>query len=114
MARTVDFALRGTRLPYMKREGREIAVWAQFREEDRKRKTSLDNVSLRRREELVPLNRIVSSRRPTVEADYADQLKNVTTITANVSGEDLVTIKKHLEDLAASFPLPRIYDRAWR
>ena len=111
VARTVDFALRGTRLPYMKREGREIAVWAQFREEDRKRKTSLDNVSLLTpRGELVPLNRIVRFEKAYSPKQITRiNSKNVTTITANVSGEDLVTIKKHLEDLAASFPLPRGY-----
>src|SRR5690606_37758599 len=38
VARSVDFALRGIRLPYMKQGGREIPVWAQFREEDRKKR----------------------------------------------------------------------------
>jgi HAE1 family hydrophobic/amphiphilic exporter-1 len=111
IARTVDFALRGTRLPYMKREGREIAVWAQFREEDRKRKTSLDNVSmLTPQGELVPLNRIVQFEKAhSPKMIQRINAKNVTTITANVSGENLKEIKDYLEALAASFPLPRGY-----
>ncbi|MFO7976286.1 MAG: efflux RND transporter permease subunit, partial [Candidatus Hydrogenedentota bacterium] len=111
LAQTVDFALRGTRLPYMKREGREIPVWAQFREEDRKRKTSLETVSLLAPTgELVPLNRIVDFNKA-----YSPKVikringKNVTTITANVSGQDLAQIKQHLEVLAAKFPLPPGY-----
>ncbi len=111
VARTVDFALRGTRLPYMKREGREIAVWAQFREEDRKRKTSLDNVSLLTPTgELVPLNRVVHFEKAYSPKQITRiNSKNVATITANVSGDNLVQIKKHLEELTASFPLPRGY-----
>ncbi len=111
VARTVDFALRGSRLPYMKREGREIAVWAQFREEDRKRKTNLDNVALLTPDgELVPLNRIVEFTKAYSPKEIQRiNAKNVTTITANVSGEDLAQIKLHLEELAATFPLPRGY-----
>ncbi|MFO7775029.1 MAG: efflux RND transporter permease subunit, partial [Candidatus Hydrogenedentota bacterium] len=45
IAQTVDFALRGARLPYLKQEGREIRVTAQFREEDRQTRGDLDNVS---------------------------------------------------------------------
>lgn len=111
VARTVDFALRGTRLPYMKREGREIAVWAQFREEDRKRKTSLDNVALLTVSgELVPLNRIVRFEKAhSPKQIQRINAKNVTTITANVSGENLAEIKKNLEELVGRFPLPRGY-----
>ena len=111
LARTVDFALRGTRLPYMKREGREIPVWAQFREEDRKRKASLENVALLTPSgELVPLDRIVEFRKAySPKVIQRINAKNVTTITANVSGQDLARIKQHLEALAAKFPLPPGY-----
>ena len=111
IARTVDFALRGSRMPYLKREGREIPVWAQFREEDRKRRSNLENVAmLTPTGELVPLHRIVEfNRAHSPRVIRRVDARNVISITANVSGSDLRQIKNHLEALAAGFPMPRGY-----
>ena len=46
IARSVDFALRGTRLYYLKHAGREVPVWAQFREDDRRAESNLVNLAV--------------------------------------------------------------------
>ncbi|MCK5861403.1 MAG: efflux RND transporter permease subunit, partial [Candidatus Hydrogenedentes bacterium] len=46
IAQTVDAALRGVRMPYLKQGGREIPVWAQFREEDRQSSANLETIAL--------------------------------------------------------------------
>ena len=111
VARTVDFALRGTRLPYLKREGREISVWAQFREEDRKKRENLDNVAvLSPTGELVPLNRLVTlNKSKSAKEIRRINAKNVVVISAKVAGDDLAEVKQAIDKLAAQFDLPRGY-----
>lgn len=111
IARTVDFALRGSRLPYMKREGREVPVWAQFREEDRKNRENLANVKLMSPTgELIPLNRLVSLQRAkSPKSIQRVNAKNVITLSAKASGEDLARVKADLEAVVARFNLPKGY-----
>ncbi|MBN2310490.1 MAG: efflux RND transporter permease subunit [Candidatus Hydrogenedentes bacterium] len=111
IARTVDFALRGTKLSYLKREGREIPVWAQFREEDRKTRANLDNVHLLSRTgELVPLSRLVTvSRARSPQAIRRVDGKNVVTIAAKTVHEDLSGVMRDLKELIESFDMPQGY-----
>jgi len=112
VAQTVDFALRGTRLPELKREGREVEVWAQFREEDRKDKSNLENVGiLTPNAGLVPLNNLVEMQR----ADSPDSIrrvngKNYLTITAQSTEEDLGPVIDRVRAAGAAFDLPLGYE----
>lgn len=111
IAQTVDFALRGIRLSYIKRGNREIPVWAQFREEDRKTRANLENVAiLGQNGELLPLNRLVTlSRGRTPQAINRVDGKNVVTIAAQTVGKDLSTVMAQLEVLISDFSLPAGY-----
>lgn len=111
VARSVDFALRGTRLPFIKQRGREIQVWAQFQEEDRRTRANLENVSVMGIEgQLVPLNRLVD-----VHRSYSPQSveridgKNVIMISAKIDGENLGQIQQDLATVIAGFEMPTGY-----
>jgi hydrophobic/amphiphilic exporter-1 (mainly G- bacteria), HAE1 family len=111
IAQSVDFALRGVRLSQLKQGGREIPVWAQFREEDRRTRSNLENVSLFGADgTLVPLNQLVD----LVKARSARTInrvngKNVVTLTAESSREDLGNVLDDLKILFEQFSLPRGY-----
>jgi len=111
IARTVDVALRGSRLPYMKQGGREVPVWAQFREEDRKRRDNLDNVAVMGLAGgLVPLNQLVDYERTESPASIRRiDGKNVVNLEANVSTENYTLIQRQLKKVIASFDLPLGY-----
>jgi len=111
IARTVDVALRGTRLPYLKQGGREFPVWAQFREEDRKTRANLDNVMvIGATGSLVPLNQLVEfSKAQSPLSILRVDGKNVTTVTAKFNTDDLLKVQGELKRLTASFELPLGY-----
>jgi len=114
IARTVDFALRGARLPYIKQGGKEVQVWAQFREEDRKSKANLENVTvLGATGRLVPLNELVSTAKDRTAATIRrEDGKNVITISAKTGGDDFRGILRNVDRLIGSFNLPRGYSIA--
>ncbi len=111
IARTVDFALRGSRLPYLKQEGREIPVWAQFREDDRKTRANLDNVSIMGATgQLVPLSQLVTFTKATSPSSIRrEDGKNVVTVTATTEQKDMLAVRRDLERLIAIFDLPPGY-----
>ncbi|MDX9972783.1 MAG: efflux RND transporter permease subunit [FCB group bacterium] len=111
VARTVDFALRGIRLPYIKREGREIPVWAQFREEDRKTRSNLENVSVMGSNgDLIPLSRLVRLEKgQSPQAINRVNGKNVVTINARVTGQDYAKVRTEIDARIAGFDLPPGY-----
>ncbi|MBI5092671.1 MAG: efflux RND transporter permease subunit [Candidatus Hydrogenedentes bacterium] len=112
IAQTVDFALNGVRLPYIKRAGREIPVWAQFREEDRKTRANLDNVLVvSPTGTLLPLDQLVSlSKAASPKSITRVDSQNVITITAQVrSTEDIGRISEKLQRLSRAFELPLGY-----
>jgi HAE1 family hydrophobic/amphiphilic exporter-1 len=111
IARTVDVALRGNRLPYLKQGGREFSVWAQFREEDRKSKANLDNVSVvGSAGTLVPLDQLVSfDKAESPTSIFRIDGKNVILVTGKVSTDDLGKIQKDLNRVIASMALPLGY-----
>lgn len=111
IAQTVEAALRGSRLPFMKQGGREVPVWAQFREEDRKSRSNLENVTVMgATRELVPLNQLVdfSKARSPATIHRLDS-KNVITITAKASTDDLASVQRSLRAAAENFNLPPGY-----
>ncbi|HRT66867.1 MAG TPA: efflux RND transporter permease subunit [Candidatus Hydrogenedentes bacterium] len=110
IARTVDVALRGNRLPYLKQGGREFPVWAQFREEDRKSKDNLENVAVIGKTGLVPLNQLVSFGKAEIPASIERiDGRNVIGISGKVSVNDLMQVQRELRRLMASIELPTGY-----
>ena len=111
IARTVDFALRGIRLQDLKQAGREIPVWAQFKEEDRKSKANLENVAVMTMTGgLTPLDQLVNqTRAKSPQAITRIDGKNVITISAKTVGEDLKGVATKMSALLRRFDLPRGY-----
>ena len=111
IARSIDLALRGNRFTYLKQGGREIPVWAQFREEDRKTKANLDNVAVvSDTGELVPINQLVSfDKVRSPRAIRRENAKNIVTVTAKAVNEALSEVRDDLESLIESFDLPPGY-----
>ena len=111
IARTVDVALRGNRLPYLKQGGREFPVWAQFREEDRKSRANLDNVSvIGSAGSLVPLNQLVTfgkAKSPTTIRRVDG--KNVIQVSGKISTDDLMQVQQDFNRVIASMALPLGY-----
>ncbi len=111
IARTVDFALRGTRLPYLKEDGQEVPVWAQLSGEDRKTKGNLENVAVHSETGgLVPLSQLVDMHQaPALRGVYRENGKSVSTLTARTLEKDLTEVRRGLDYLVENFDLPRGY-----
>ncbi len=111
IAQTVDFSLRGIRLPYIKQGSREVPVWAQFREEDRKTRANLDNVGvLTQSGELAPVSRLVDyTRARSPRAITRVNGKNVTVVRVESLPSDLDTVVEGIKRVVAGFRLPRGY-----
>lgn len=111
IARTVDMALRGNRLPYFKQAGREFPMWAQFQEENRKSRDNLDNVAvLGLNGSLVPLNQLVEyARAASPSTIHRVDGKNVVTVSARTTSKDLSAVRRDLDRVIASFELPLGY-----
>ncbi len=111
IAQTIDAALRGARLPYLKQGGKEIPVWAQFRESDRRSRANLENlevITLNRG--LVPLNRLVDYERSTSPLTiHRVNGKNVVTFTAKANTKDLSAVNSALQTVIDRFDLPPGY-----
>lgn len=105
IAQTVDFALRGVRLSYLKQGGREIPVWAQYKEEDRKSKVNLENVSLIGQSgSQVSLNQLVEfAKADSPQVISRVNGKNVITVTTKFKGRDLGGIMTNLKEILLTF-----------
>jgi HAE1 family hydrophobic/amphiphilic exporter-1 len=111
IARTVDIALRGSRLPYLKQGGREFPVWAQFREENRKSRDNLDNVAvIGGLGSLVPLSQLVMFNKAESPATIERiDAKNVVTVLAKLQIENLLEVQQQVQKIVDDFPLPPGY-----
>ncbi|HNT87652.1 MAG TPA: efflux RND transporter permease subunit, partial [Candidatus Hydrogenedentes bacterium] len=111
VAQTVDAALRGARLPYMKQGGREIPVWAQFQEENRKSKENLDNIIvIGEGGRPMPVNQLVNySKALSPSSIHRYNGKNTVMVSATATVERLNRIKYELTRLARMFDLPAGY-----
>lgn len=111
IARTVDVALRGNQLWPMKQGGREYPVWAQFREEDRKSRSNLDNVTVfGAGGSLVPLNQLVKyGRAASPTTIQRVDGRNVMLVTARANTEVLSDVHIALTKMIADFPVPNGY-----
>ncbi len=111
VAQTVDAALRGARMPYMKQGRREIPVWAQFREEDRKSQANLDNVMVPGiTGRLVPLQELTSyDKARSASAIRRVNGKNLVTVTAKTNTKNLTEVKAELRAAVDYLELPTGY-----
>ncbi|HDP34495.1 MAG TPA: efflux RND transporter permease subunit [Candidatus Hydrogenedentes bacterium] len=111
IAQTVDAALRGVRMPYLKREGREIPVWAQFREEDRQSQANLDTIMLPGlRGEITPLHQLTDFRKaPSPSSIRRINGKNVVVIATRTDMRNLMAVKRDLRVLMEQIALPPMY-----
>lgn len=111
VAQTVDAALRGARMPYMKQGGREIPVWAQFQEENRKNRDNLDNIIvIGAGRQPMPVNQLVDyTRAPTPASIHRYNGKNTVMVSATATYERLNRVKYELMRLAQMFDLPTGY-----
>ncbi len=112
IAQTVDFALRGTRLFYLKREGKEVPVMAGFGAEDRRSVGDLENVAvLSESGDLVPLAGLVTRiKAGTPRAIQRVDGRNVINILVEVDTQKLSAVKSNLDQLIGAFHLPAGYD----
>ena len=108
IAQTVDAALRGARLPYMKQGSREIPVWAQFQEEDRRSRANLENVTVMGQDgRLIPLNRLVNFEKGfSPNSIHRVNGKNVMSVTAQINTEDLGAVQRDLRRAISNFDMP--------
>ncbi len=111
IAVTADAALRGARLQYMKQGIREIPVWVQFREEDRKSRANLENVAVvGATGALVPLSRLVTfPKERTAATIQRYNGKNVIALTAHADTEDLGTVRNSLARAINEYRMPTGY-----
>jgi len=112
IAQTIDTALRGAQLPYLKEGTREIPVWLQYKEEDRKTKANLDNLKvISSKGGLVPLHQVVTyERKPGPEVVKRYNGRNVINFRAKANTEDLTLIKKELSGIISQLDLPDGYN----
>ena len=111
IAQTVDAALRGVRMPYLKQRGREISVWAQFREEDRQSAANLETIALPGlRGELTPLNQVTDfMKAPSPGSIKRINGKNVVSISTRTDMRNLIKVKQELNTLMEQIDLPPMY-----
>jgi HAE1 family hydrophobic/amphiphilic exporter-1 len=108
VAQTVGFALMGTELSRIKQGSREIQVWAQFQEADRRGRANLDNVMLSGKNGTrVTLNQLVTTRKGTTpQTINRRDGKNFVIVTASVAKGDFGKVTGQLGKIAAEFALP--------
>ncbi|HOM48057.1 MAG TPA: efflux RND transporter permease subunit [Candidatus Hydrogenedentes bacterium] len=111
IAQTVDAALRGVRMPFLKQDGREIPVWAQFREEDRRSQANLENIALQGlNQQLTPLSRLTNfSKAPSPRSIRRLDGKNVLSISAKTDSNNLMEVKAELKAMLDNIDLPPMY-----
>ena len=111
IATTVDAALRGVRMPYLKRGGREIPVWAQFREEDRRSQANLETIAIPGLfDQLTPLNQLTDYvKAPSPRAIRRVNGKNIISISAQTDSRNMMQVKQDLHELMQTIDLPPMY-----
>ncbi len=108
VAQTVGFALMGTELSRIKQGSREIQVWAQFREADRRGRSNLDNVMLSGGTgSVVTLNQLVTMRKGTTpQTINRRDGKNFVLVSAEAAEGDLQRAMTQLNKVVTNFDLP--------
>ncbi|MCC6142766.1 MAG: efflux RND transporter permease subunit, partial [Candidatus Hydrogenedentes bacterium] len=112
VAQTVDFALRGSQLPFMKKDGAEVPVWAVFQEADRRGPGDLENVTMQTPDGgLVRLNQIAHLEKgESPRSIYRENGKTVASIEAKTEEKNYSKVKDSLQQIIASFDMPQGYN----
>ena len=111
IARTVDFALRGATLPYLKKGGQEIAVRGQLPWTQRGNVGDLETMAVQGGDgRLVPIMQLVSLHKdetpPRIDRVNA---KSSLRLYGRVNNQNLIQVRDSLRALIARFELPRGY-----
>ncbi len=111
IARTVNFALAGTRLPYLKKDGKETPVWARFQGTDRSTAEDLENLAiLTPTGKLVSLNQLAKLEKAKGPRTLLrEDGKSVTHVTVKVATENLSNVRKRIAAAIKTMALPRGY-----
>lgn len=111
IAQTIDFALRGIRLTPLKQEDREVDVWAQFQEQDRRSRENLENIAIPTVSgELAPVIQFVDLvRARSPEAITRIDGKNVVSLTIQTNTKDMGQLNKDIREIIRGFTLPLGY-----
>lgn len=114
IAQTVSFALRGAQLSKLKSGGREITVWGQFREEDRKNINNLNNIMMAGSDgTMVTLDQLVTKHRTeTPRIIQRRNGKNFVYAVGSVASKNLSEIHGDMRALIADFEMPTGYSVA--
>ncbi len=120
IARTVSFALSGSNLPYLKKDGREVPVRGQLAGEERRDLGDLERINVTGSTgQSVPLLQVADLRHDkTPQRIRRREAQGQVVIEAETEEEDLLAVRKALDELAAGFATPRGYtvelDRSFR
>lgn len=111
VAQTVDAALRGARMPFLKQGRREVPVWAQFREEDRKSQANLENVAVPGiTGQLVPLQNLTEYAKASSPSSIRRiNGKNVVSLSAKLNTKNLSLVRERLRGAVDYLELPAGY-----
>ena len=111
IARSVDFALRGTPLPYLKREGREISVRGQLALTDRGTTNDLERMALPGAGgNMLSLAQLVDMRKgETPPSISRSDARSYTEIQGKLEADDLLEVRGALQQLIANFDTPTGY-----
>ncbi len=111
VASAVHFALSGTRLPYLKRDGKEVTVWGQYEGQDRRTMGNLENVQIKGAfGRQVPLSQLVTmGKGPAARSLYRSNGKVSTTVSGKTATENLSKVSASMKKLAAEFETPPGY-----
>lgn len=114
IAQTVSFALRGAQLSKMKSGSREITVWGQFREEDRKNTNNLNNIMMAGSDgTMVTMNQLVTKHRTeTPRVIQRRNGKNFVYAVGSVASKNLNDIHTAMRGLVSNFEMPTGYNVA--
>jgi HAE1 family hydrophobic/amphiphilic exporter-1 len=111
VAMTINAALSGTRLFNIPRDHGDMPVFAQLKSEDRATLNDLEEITIADANGLpVPLRRLVTKTRAEGPNDILrEDGKNVVSITAETTTENMSEFKEDVTRLSKSFRLPRGY-----
>ncbi len=111
IAQTVEAALRGVRMPYLKRGGREIPVWAQFREEDRQSLANLETIAIPGLDNtLTPLHQLTDFKKaPSPNTIRRINGMNIVTISTRTDSRNLMAVKRDITAIMEQIELPPMY-----
>lgn len=111
IARSVSTSLSGTRLPYLKKRGREVPVWGRVSGEDRKNAGDLEVMTVEGRDgQSIPLMQMVELRKAKALARIQrEEARTIISVSGRTDNDNMIEVKTALSRLIARFDLPSGY-----